>query len=129
MYVLKISNQVHFYILEYHSSEAFCHVKFTCAPYIQESELSERAAFISICSSFCCFCFYHFCLSSTHFFILRKLRWHSFQNSHRPSVTSASLEINRQSAAQLNLLQKFSLLRLTAILEKHTDTSKHGWNW
>uniref|UniRef100_A0A8C2B622 StAR-related lipid transfer (START) domain containing 8 n=1 Tax=Cyprinus carpio TaxID=7962 RepID=A0A8C2B622_CYPCA len=59
----------------------------------------------------------------------RKLRWHSFQNSHRPSVTSASLEINRQSAAQLNLLQKFSLLRLTAILEKHTDTGKHGWNW
>nr|AAI33139.1 Si:ch211-124k10.2 protein [Danio rerio] len=59
----------------------------------------------------------------------RKLRWHSFQNSHRPSVSSASLEINRQSAAQLNLLQKFSLLRLTAILEKHTDTSKHGWNW
>uniref|UniRef100_A0A8C1CUS9 StAR related lipid transfer domain containing 8 n=1 Tax=Cyprinus carpio carpio TaxID=630221 RepID=A0A8C1CUS9_CYPCA len=59
----------------------------------------------------------------------RKLRWHSFQNSHRPSVTSASLEINRQSAAQLNLLQKFSLLRLTAILEKHTDTTKHGWNW
>ncbi|XP_016084692.1 stAR-related lipid transfer protein 13-like [Sinocyclocheilus grahami] len=59
----------------------------------------------------------------------RKLRWHSFQNSHRPSVTSASLEINRQSAAQLNLLQKFSLLRLTAILEKHTDTTKQGWNW
>ncbi|XP_026104700.1 stAR-related lipid transfer protein 13-like isoform X3 [Carassius auratus] len=59
----------------------------------------------------------------------RKLRWHSFQNSHRPSLTSASLEINRQSAAQLNLLQKFSLLRLTAILEKHTDTGKHGWNW
>uniref|UniRef100_A0A671LKL0 StAR-related lipid transfer protein 13-like n=1 Tax=Sinocyclocheilus anshuiensis TaxID=1608454 RepID=A0A671LKL0_9TELE len=59
----------------------------------------------------------------------RKLRWHSFQNSHRPSVTSASLEINRQSAAQLNLLQKFSLLQLTAILEKHTDTTKQGWNW
>ncbi|CAI9614904.1 unnamed protein product, partial [Staurois parvus] len=32
----------------------------------------------------------------------RKLRWHSFQNSHRPSLSSASLEINRQSAAQLN---------------------------
>ncbi|XP_030648333.1 stAR-related lipid transfer protein 8 [Chanos chanos] len=59
----------------------------------------------------------------------RKLRWHSFQNSHRPSVSSASQEINRQSAAQLNLLQKFSLLRLTAILEKHCDTSKHSWNW
>ncbi|XP_062844536.1 stAR-related lipid transfer protein 8 isoform X2 [Trichomycterus rosablanca] len=59
----------------------------------------------------------------------RKLRWHSFQNSHRPSVSSASQEINRQSAAQLNLLQKYSLLRLTAILEKHSDTGKHGWNW
>ncbi|KAL2094680.1 hypothetical protein ACEWY4_009399 [Coilia grayii] len=59
----------------------------------------------------------------------RKLRWHSFQNSHRPSVTAASLEINRQSAAQLNLLQKLSLLRLTAIMERHCDTSKHGWNW
>ncbi len=71
--------------------------------------------FKSMCLSFYCF------FSSTHFSILRKLRWHSFQNSHRPSVTSASLEINSQSAAQLNLLQKFSLLRLTAILEKHTD--------
>ncbi|XP_028839749.1 stAR-related lipid transfer protein 8 isoform X1 [Denticeps clupeoides] len=59
----------------------------------------------------------------------RKLRWHSFQNSHRPSVTAASLEINRQSAAQLNLLQKLSLLRLTAIMEKHCEHSKHGWNW
>ncbi|XP_060769178.1 stAR-related lipid transfer protein 8 isoform X2 [Neoarius graeffei] len=59
----------------------------------------------------------------------RKLRWHSFQNSHRPSVSSASQEINRQSAVQLNLLQKYSLLRLTAILEKHCDTGKHGRSW
>ncbi|KAM9441442.1 stAR-related lipid transfer protein 8 isoform 1-T1 [Clarias gariepinus] len=59
----------------------------------------------------------------------RKLRWHSFQNSHRPSVTSASQEINRQSAAQLNLLRKYSLLRLTAILEKHCDMGKHGRGW
>lgn len=83
--------------------------------------------FKSMCLSFYCCLFFFFFF--THFSILRKLRWHSFQNSHRPSVTSASLEINRQSAAQLNLLQKFSLLRLTAILEKHTDTTKHGWNW
>ncbi|XP_067113012.1 stAR-related lipid transfer protein 8 isoform X2 [Osmerus mordax] len=59
----------------------------------------------------------------------RKLRWHSFQNSHRPSLTSASQEINRQSAAQLNLLQKFSLLRLTAIMEKYCDVNKPGWSW
>ncbi|XP_043913035.1 stAR-related lipid transfer protein 8 isoform X2 [Protopterus annectens] len=59
----------------------------------------------------------------------RKLRWHSFQNSHRPSLNSASLEINRQSAAQLNLLQKLSLLRLTATMEKYSGHSKHGWAW
>ncbi|XP_048840594.1 stAR-related lipid transfer protein 8 isoform X2 [Brienomyrus brachyistius] len=59
----------------------------------------------------------------------RKLRWHSFQNSHRPSLNSASLEINRQSAAQLNLLQKFSLLRLTAIMEKYCVGSKLAWSW
>ncbi|XP_069749128.1 stAR-related lipid transfer protein 8 [Narcine bancroftii] len=59
----------------------------------------------------------------------RKLRWHSFQNSHRPSLNSASLEINRQSAAQLNLLQRFSLLRLTAIMEKYAIRSKQGWSW
>ncbi|XP_042336469.1 stAR-related lipid transfer protein 8 isoform X1 [Sceloporus undulatus] len=59
----------------------------------------------------------------------RKLRWHSFQNSHRPSLNSASLEINRQSAAQLNLLQKCSLLRLTAIMEKYSVPHKQTWTW
>ncbi|XP_074864304.1 stAR-related lipid transfer protein 8 isoform X1 [Carettochelys insculpta] len=59
----------------------------------------------------------------------RKLRWHSFQNSHRPSLNSASLEINRQSSAQLNLLQKCSLLRLTAIMEKYSVPHKQAWAW
>ncbi|ETE67487.1 StAR-related lipid transfer protein 8 [Ophiophagus hannah] len=57
----------------------------------------------------------------------RKLRWHSFQNSHRPSLNSASLEINRQSAVQLSLLQKCSLLRLTAIMEKFSIPHKQSW--
>ncbi|XP_053130051.1 stAR-related lipid transfer protein 8 isoform X2 [Hemicordylus capensis] len=60
----------------------------------------------------------------------RKLRWHSFQNSHRPSLNSASLEINRQSASQLNLLQKCSLLHLTAIMEKYSVVPhKQAWAW
>ncbi|KAM6426917.1 stAR-related lipid transfer protein 8 isoform 2-T2 [Liasis olivaceus] len=59
----------------------------------------------------------------------RKLRWHSFQNSHRPSLHSASLEINCQSAAQLNLLQKSSLLRLTAIMETYSIPHKQSWSW
>uniref|UniRef100_A0A8C8RRP4 StAR related lipid transfer domain containing 8 n=1 Tax=Pelusios castaneus TaxID=367368 RepID=A0A8C8RRP4_9SAUR len=59
----------------------------------------------------------------------RKLRWHSFLNSHRPSLNSASLEINRQSSTLLNLLQKCSLLRLTAIMEKHYVPHRQAWAW
>nr|XP_042698739.1 stAR-related lipid transfer protein 13 isoform X1 [Chrysemys picta bellii]XP_042698740.1 stAR-related lipid transfer protein 13 isoform X1 [Chrysemys picta bellii] len=59
----------------------------------------------------------------------RRLRWHSFQISHGLSHSSASLQLSNQSAAQLNLLQKFSLLRLTAIMEKYCMSNKHGWTW
>ncbi|XP_008842592.1 stAR-related lipid transfer protein 8 isoform X2 [Nannospalax galili] len=59
----------------------------------------------------------------------RKLRWHSFQNSHRPSLNSESLEINRQFAGQINLLHKGSLLRLTSFMEKYTVPHKQGWVW
>ena len=63
------------------------------------------------------------------FFCERRLRWHSFQISHHLSHSIASLHISNQSAAQLNLLQKFSLLRLTAIMEKYSMSNKHGWTW
>ncbi|KAJ8416496.1 hypothetical protein AAFF_G00357840 [Aldrovandia affinis] len=59
----------------------------------------------------------------------QKLRWHSFQSSHRPSLSSLLLQINCQSVIQMNLLQKFSLLKLTALLEKYTPTNKHGFSW
>ncbi|XP_069061653.1 stAR-related lipid transfer protein 13 isoform X2 [Pleurodeles waltl] len=59
----------------------------------------------------------------------RRLRWHSFHISHRMSRSVASLQISSQSAGQLNLLQKFSLLRLTAIMEKYSMSNKHGWTW
>ncbi|XDA90442.1 hypothetical protein R6Z07F_020039 [Ovis aries] len=59
----------------------------------------------------------------------RKLRWHSFQNSHRPSLNSESLEINRQFASQIHLLHKGSLLRLTTFMEKYTIPHKQGWVW
>ncbi|XP_056136955.1 rho GTPase-activating protein 7 isoform X2 [Lampris incognitus] len=59
----------------------------------------------------------------------QKLRWPSFQNSHRPSLASAQLQIGCQSVLQMNLLQKFSLLQLTALLERHTPTNKHGFSW
>ncbi|XP_034043233.1 rho GTPase-activating protein 7 isoform X2 [Thalassophryne amazonica] len=59
----------------------------------------------------------------------QKLRWPSFQNSHRPSLASAQLQISCQSVLQMNLLQKLSLLHLTALLEKHTPINKHGFSW
>ncbi|XP_075055083.1 stAR-related lipid transfer protein 13 isoform X2 [Mixophyes fleayi] len=59
----------------------------------------------------------------------RRFRWQSFQISHQLSRSLASLQISNQSAGQLNLLQKFSLLRLTAIMEKYSMSNKHGWTW
>ncbi|KAF5893420.1 rho GTPase-activating protein 7-like isoform X1, partial [Clarias magur] len=59
----------------------------------------------------------------------QKLRWPSFQNSHRPSLSSSSLQLDCQSVLQMNLIQKYSLLKLTALLEKHTPTNKHGFSW
>ena len=61
--------------------------------------------------------------------LTRKLRWHSFQNSHRPSLNSESLEINRQFASKIHLLHKGSLLRLTTFMEKYTIPHKQGWVW
>ncbi|XP_041797394.1 stAR-related lipid transfer protein 13 isoform X1 [Chelmon rostratus] len=58
-----------------------------------------------------------------------RLRWPSFQISNRLSHSVASLQITNQSAGQLSLLQKFSLLRLTAVMEKYSMSNKHGWTW
>ncbi|XP_054442518.1 stAR-related lipid transfer protein 13 isoform X2 [Pteronotus mesoamericanus] len=59
----------------------------------------------------------------------RRLRWNSFQLSHQPQPSPASLHVSHLSAGQLSLLQRVSLLRLTAILEKHSMSSRHGWTW
>ncbi|XP_049709024.1 stAR-related lipid transfer protein 13 isoform X3 [Elephas maximus indicus] len=57
----------------------------------------------------------------------RRLRWSSFQLSHQPQLSTASRLISSQTAGQLNLLQRFSLLRLTATMEKYSMSNKHGW--
>ncbi|XP_051559278.1 rho GTPase-activating protein 7-like isoform X2 [Myxocyprinus asiaticus] len=59
----------------------------------------------------------------------QKLRWPSFQRSHRPSLSSKVLQVGCQSVLQMNLLQKYSLLKLTALLERYTPTNKHGFSW
>ncbi|KAF6722172.1 StAR-related lipid transfer protein 13 [Oryzias melastigma] len=58
-----------------------------------------------------------------------RVRWPSFRTSHHFDQPASSLQISSQSAGQLSLLQKFSLLRLTAIMEKYSMSNKHGWTW
>lgn len=31
--------------------------------------------------------------------------------------------------SQFTLLQKLALLKLTALMDKHSPSSKQGWNW
>ncbi|XP_067253840.1 stAR-related lipid transfer protein 13 isoform X5 [Chanodichthys erythropterus] len=57
------------------------------------------------------------------------LRWPSFRMSNLLSQSGISLQISSQSVGQLSLLQKFSLLRLTAVMEKYSMSNKHGWTW
>ncbi|XP_068600390.1 stAR-related lipid transfer protein 13 [Brachionichthys hirsutus] len=58
-----------------------------------------------------------------------RLRWPSFRTSDHLNQPASSLQISSQSAGQLSLLQKFSLLRLTAVMEKYSMSNKHGWTW
>ncbi|CAG5126235.1 unnamed protein product, partial [Candidula unifasciata] len=59
----------------------------------------------------------------------KKIRWHSFQKSHRPDINSRAMQINSLTVGQLVRLQKLSLLRLTGIMEKCLPVNKSGWNW
>ncbi|XP_038617694.1 stAR-related lipid transfer protein 13 isoform X2 [Tachyglossus aculeatus] len=59
----------------------------------------------------------------------RRSRWNSFHIARLPAYAIASPRISDQTAGQLNLLQRFSLLRLTAIMEKNSLSNKHGWTW
>lgn len=67
------------------------------------------------------------------------VRWHSFRRS--PSLTSAascsngptplrSMAVASLTVGQFSLLRKLALLRLTALLERHTTASnKPSWGW
>ncbi|XP_066572552.1 rho GTPase-activating protein 7 isoform X2 [Amia ocellicauda] len=65
-------------------------------------------------------------LSLSHHSRQSRLLWSSEQNLH---TELSCLGIETQSAAQLNLLQKLSLLKLTALMDKFSPSSKQGWNW
>uniref|UniRef100_A0A7M4EBK8 Rho GTPase-activating protein 7-like n=1 Tax=Crocodylus porosus TaxID=8502 RepID=A0A7M4EBK8_CROPO len=45
------------------------------------------------------------------------------------NLESLSMQIDNQSAAHLNRIQKLALLKLTALMDKYSPSSKQGWNW
>ncbi|XP_045896343.1 rho GTPase-activating protein 7 isoform X1 [Micropterus dolomieu] len=56
----------------------------------------------------------------------QQLHWSSEQNL--PSLPT-SPGVEKQSVSQFLLLQKLSLLKLTALMDKYSPSSKQGWNW
>nr|XP_049598023.1 rho GTPase-activating protein 7 isoform X1 [Syngnathus scovelli]XP_049598024.1 rho GTPase-activating protein 7 isoform X1 [Syngnathus scovelli] len=56
----------------------------------------------------------------------RQLRRSSEQSL--PSLP-AGPGVEKQSVSQLALLQKLALLKLTALMDKHSPSSKQGWSW
>ncbi|XP_073680410.1 rho GTPase-activating protein 7 [Garra rufa] len=45
------------------------------------------------------------------------------------SVSNPSTGIEAKSAPHVSMLKRLSLLRLTALMDKHSPFSKQGWNW
>ncbi|NWI79857.1 RHG07 protein, partial [Dryoscopus gambensis] len=45
------------------------------------------------------------------------------------NLESLSLQTDGQSAAQLARAQKLALLKLTALMDRYSPSSKQGWNW
>ncbi|KAM6380011.1 rho GTPase-activating protein 7-like isoform 2-T2 [Pluvialis apricaria] len=62
----------------------------------------------------------------------KKTNRHGKQHwSVEESVTleSLSIQTDSQSAAQLARTQKLALLKLTALMDRYSPSSKQGWNW
>ncbi|XP_063414652.1 rho GTPase-activating protein 7-like isoform X2 [Mytilus trossulus] len=57
-----------------------------------------------------------------------RIRWHSFQKSHRPSFGSQTVHTTNLSVCQLMVLQKLSLCKLTGLIEKYSQ-NRSGWSW
>ncbi len=64
------------------------------------------------------------------------VRWHSFRRSSSTindpdsnSCSSSIIPISSLPVGQFALLRKLALLRLTALLERHSSSSKPSWGW
>ncbi|XP_061858643.1 rho GTPase-activating protein 7-like isoform X2 [Colius striatus] len=55
-----------------------------------------------------------------------KQHWSVEDSMH---LESLSIQTDSQSAAQLARAQKLALLKLTALMDRYSPSSKQGWNW
>ncbi|KAE8614462.1 hypothetical protein XENTR_v10008171 [Xenopus tropicalis] len=46
-----------------------------------------------------------------------------------PEPVNLTMQVDSQSAAYLNKIQRLALLKLTALMDKYSPSSKQGWNW
>uniref|UniRef100_A0A8C0ISL2 Rho GTPase-activating protein 7 n=1 Tax=Chelonoidis abingdonii TaxID=106734 RepID=A0A8C0ISL2_CHEAB len=60
---------------------------------------------------------------------MRNFKSISIRVKPEPTRSNLSVQIDNQSAAHLNLIQKHALLKLTALMDKYSPSSKQGWNW
>ncbi|KAK6317193.1 hypothetical protein J4Q44_G00125930 [Coregonus suidteri] len=60
---------------------------------------------------------------------IRRSQHHWSSEQSLPSVAPSSSGVEAQPVSQLHLLQKLSLLKLTALMDKYSPSSKQGWNW
>ena len=61
-----------------------------------------------------------------------RVRWHSFQRQQKTTAGGGSLNppFDALSVPQLGTLQKFALLKLTALMDKYSAVTKaSGWQW
>ncbi|XP_051834833.1 rho GTPase-activating protein 7-like isoform X1 [Antechinus flavipes] len=56
----------------------------------------------------------------------RKWNWSTEETT---GLTKSFLQVEEQSALQLNYLKSVAMLNLSAIMEKNPLSSKQGWNW
>ncbi|NWS80243.1 RHG07 protein, partial [Toxostoma redivivum] len=54
---------------------------------------------------------------------------HQWSVEESVNLESLSLQTDGQSAAQLARTQKLALLKLTALMDRYSPSSKQGWNW
>ncbi|XP_067232424.1 rho GTPase-activating protein 7 isoform X1 [Chanodichthys erythropterus] len=70
--------------------------------------------------------FAHTARPTEHTDRIQRPHWSSAQML---SLSNPSTGIQAKSAPHVSMLQRLSLLRLTALMDKHSPFSKQGWNW